>query len=98
MRSEDMKRVVIIGRGASGKSTLAVGLGQVLGLPVIELDRLFWQPGLVPTSRDQWAAVQEKLVKEEVEAIATHAASADLHVLRSPGALRRFVAHVARAR
>jgi hypothetical protein len=32
-----------------------------------------------------------------MEAIATHAASADLHVLRNPGALRRFVAHVARA-
>ncbi len=29
-----------------------------------------------------------------MEAIATHASSADLHVLRSPGALRRFVTRV----
>jgi adenylate kinase family enzyme len=155
-----MKRVVIMGRGASGKSILAMRLGEITRLPVIELDKLFWQPGLVPTPRDQWAVVQEKLVKEEgwimdgdlgpydavdirlraadtiivldfslvrcawralrrsreradfwrwlltyrrrsrpqlMEAIATHAASADLHVLRNPGALRRFVAHVARA-
>jgi adenylate kinase family enzyme len=152
-----MKRVVIIGRGASGKSALAVRLSEITGLPVIELDKVFWQPGLVATPHDQWAAVQQKLIKEErwimdgdlgpydvvdvrlraadtiifldfslfrcawqairrsresadfwrwlltyrrlsrpllVEAIATHAPSADLHVLRTPGALRRFVTHV----
>ena len=54
-----------MGRGASGKSTLAVRLGEMLGLPVIELDKLFWQPGLVPTPRDQWAVIQQKLVREE---------------------------------
>src|ERR1700728_193671 len=60
-----MKRVVILGRGASGKSTLARRLGEITGLPLIELDKVFWQPGLVATSRDQWAAAQEKLVEEE---------------------------------
>jgi adenylate kinase family enzyme len=60
-----MKRVVIIGRGSSGKSTLAVRLGQITGLPVIELDRLFWRPGLVATPRDQWVAIQQKLVERE---------------------------------
>src|ERR1700694_5834726 len=59
---ENMKRVVIIGRGASGKSTLAVRLGEITGLPVIELDKFFWRPGLVATPRDQWVVVQEKLV------------------------------------
>jgi nicotinamide riboside kinase len=60
-----MKRVVILGRGASGKSTLAVSLGEVTGLPVIELDRVFWQPGLAARRRDQWVAIQERLVAEE---------------------------------
>jgi nicotinamide riboside kinase len=60
-----MKRVVIIGRGASGKSTLAVSLGEITGLPVIELDKVFWQPGLVARRRDQWVAIQERLVAEE---------------------------------
>ncbi len=41
---ENMKRVVILGRGASGKSTLARLLGEITGLPVIELDKVFWQP------------------------------------------------------
>jgi adenylate kinase family enzyme len=152
-----MKRVVILGRGASGKSTLARLLGEITGLPVIELDKVFWQPGLVATPRDQWVVVQEKLVAEQgwimdgdlgpldaievrlraadmiivldfslvrctwralqrsreradfwrwllayrcqsrpilMQAIANHAASAELRVLRGPEALRRFVADV----
>jgi len=60
-----MNRVVIIGRGASGKSTLAVRLGEITGLPVIELDKAFWRPDLVATPRDQWVVVQERLVAEE---------------------------------
>jgi len=57
--------VAIIGRGASGKSTLAVRLGEITGLPVVELDKVFWQPGLVATPRDHWVAIQERLVAEE---------------------------------
>ena len=60
-----MKRVVIIGRGASGKSALAKRLSEITGLPVIELDKIFWRPGLVATPRDQWVAVQEKLAGED---------------------------------
>jgi adenylate kinase family enzyme len=59
-----MKRVVVLGRGASGKSTLARLLGEITGLPVIELDKVFWRPGLVSTPRDQWVVVQEKLVEK----------------------------------
>jgi len=36
-----VKRVIVVGPGASGKSTLATRLGQITGLPVIELDKLF---------------------------------------------------------
>jgi adenylate kinase family enzyme len=152
-----MKRVVILGRGASGKSTLALRLGGITGLPVIELDKLFWRRGLV-TPRDDWIAVQQKLVTEEkwildgdlgpydaievrlraadtiifldfsllrcawramqrsperadfwrwllayrrrsrpllLEAIAKHAANANLHVFRNRQALQRFVEQLA---
>jgi adenylate kinase family enzyme len=65
MERGNMKRVVILGRGGAGKSTLARRLGELTGLGVIELDKIFWQPGLVPTGRDQWVAVQQKLVREE---------------------------------
>jgi hypothetical protein len=60
-----MKRVVILGRGASGKSTLAKRLGEISGLPVVELDKVFWRPGLVATPRDEWVATQDLLVSRD---------------------------------
>jgi len=60
-----MQRVVILGRAASGKSTLARALGAITKLPVMELDKLFWRPGLLPTPREAWCAVQERLAGQE---------------------------------
>src|SRR5580658_9074848 len=60
-----MKRVVIVGPGASGKSTLAVHLGEITGVPVIELDKVLWRPGLVATPRDRWVEIQQRLVQED---------------------------------
>jgi adenylate kinase family enzyme len=154
---DSMRRVVILGRGGSGKSTLAVRLGEITGLPVIELDEHFWRPGLEATSRDEWAAIQGELVRRDswimdgdlgpydvpyvrlaradtvilldfsfgrcawrasrrsreradfwlwswswrrrsrpllLAAIADHAGKADLHVLRGPHALTRYLEHV----
>jgi len=60
-----VKRVIIVGPGASGKSTLAARLAEMTGLPVIELDKLFWRPGLTATPGDQWADVQRQLAARE---------------------------------
>ncbi len=56
-----MRRIVVLGRGGAGKSTLAARLGTVLALPVIELDRHFWSPDLTPMPKDRWARVQHGL-------------------------------------
>jgi adenylate kinase family enzyme len=148
-----------VGPGAAGKTTLAVRLGQITGLPVIELDQSFWQPELAATPPQEWAAIQRELVRRESwimdgdlgsydvvdvrfqaadtvvfldfaplrcawraarrsreradfwrwlwsyrrksrplirQAIAAHADRADLHVLRTPRAVRRFTAQLAR--
>ena len=42
-----MERIIIIGCGGAGKSTLARQLGEKLDIPVVHLDRLFWKPGWV---------------------------------------------------
>lgn len=56
-----MERVVILGRGGAGKSTLTATLGAATGLPVVELDKHFWGPGLEATPPDRWAARQGEL-------------------------------------
>ena len=57
-----MRRVVVLGPGAAGKSTLARALGEATGIPVTELDQVFWRPGLEATPKEEWAAVQAGLV------------------------------------
>jgi adenylate kinase family enzyme len=52
-----MRRIVVIGCPGSGKTTLALRLGQRLALPVVHLDVLFWRPGWTtpdtPSFRDR---------------------------------------------
>jgi adenylate kinase family enzyme len=60
-----MQRVVVLGPGGSGKSALAAQIGEIAALPVIELDKIFWQEGLSPTPRDQWIATQQQLVQAD---------------------------------
>ena len=60
-----MRRVVVLGRGGAGKSVFARRLGARTGLPVVELDREFWQGGLRPLSRTGWSAVQARLAAGE---------------------------------
>ena len=59
-----MQRVIILGRGGAGKSTVSRRLGKLVGLPVIELDKHFWQPGLAPLSREKWVEVQRNLASQ----------------------------------
>lgn len=60
-----MQRVVVLGRGGAGKSTLARTLGSLTGLPVQELDKHFWQPGLLPLSREAWRQTQVNLICQQ---------------------------------
>ncbi len=46
-----MRRVLIIGPCGSGKSTLAREVAPRMGLPLVHMDQLGWQPGWVETDK-----------------------------------------------
>lgn len=56
-----MQRVVVLGRGGSGKSRFSRELSLITGLPVVELDQHFWRVGSVPRGTE-WVAAQSALV------------------------------------
>lgn len=58
-----MRRVAIIGSPGAGKSTFARRLGDITGVEVVHLDRLFWKPGWVETPRQEWVQLQQQLVE-----------------------------------
>lgn len=60
-----MKRILVLGNPGSGKSTLAIKLGALFHLPVVHLDKLYWQPGWVEPDDENWIARQQELVERD---------------------------------
>lgn len=49
-----MDRVIVIGCSGSGKSTLSQKLHRILQLPIIHLDRYYWQANWQATEQEAW--------------------------------------------
>lgn len=60
-----MERVLILGCGGAGKSTLARRLGQLTALPVVHLDAHYWNAGWVFTPAEQWRPRVEQLAAQQ---------------------------------
>ncbi len=60
-----VNRVVIFGRGGSGKSTLARRLAVITQLPLIELDKEFWNDELEVVPMAVWAQRQSELASAD---------------------------------
>ncbi len=58
-----MKRVLIIGAGGAGKTTLARGLAERTGLPLVHLDQLYWLAGWQPTPAVEWQRKVEQVTR-----------------------------------
>ncbi len=61
----NMRKIVLIGSGGAGKSTLARQLGEELKIDVYHLDALFWKPNWVSVPKDDQRKIQNKLVEKE---------------------------------
>lgn len=57
------KRIIVIGSPGSGKSTFSRKLSDKTGIPLIHLDKEFWNYGWVETPRAEWIEKQEGLTK-----------------------------------
>src|SRR5215208_1590330 len=58
------RRVLVIGSGGAGKSTLAARIAERSGLPLVHLDALYWRAGWVEAPKDEWARIVERLIAE----------------------------------
>lgn len=60
-----MRRILVIGSGGSGKTTVAREIAARTGLPLIHLDQLFWHPGWMPTPDDEWDRQIRELIVQD---------------------------------
>ena len=58
------QRIIIIGTTGAGKSTLAGQLSQILDIPHIELDGLFWKPDWEESTTEEFRQKVEDTLKE----------------------------------
>ena len=59
------RRIAVIGRAGSGKSTAAVALGRAFDLPVVHLDQLYWTSDWQPVPADRFEAAQQAAIAAE---------------------------------
>jgi len=64
-RVGDARRILVYGVTGSGKSTLARELGEIVGIPVTDVDHLSWRPGWVQLPRDEQRALFDELTRAD---------------------------------
>lgn len=57
-----MRKVLVIGPGGAGKSTLSKKLGKLLNIEVLHLDKFYWHSGWVETPKAEWLKTVEELL------------------------------------
>ena len=60
-----MQRISVVGNSGSGKTTLAAAIAAALGVPHLELDAVFHQPGWQPLETELFRARVEEFVAQD---------------------------------
>ncbi|WP_028784751.1 DNA topology modulation protein [Thalassobacillus devorans] len=61
-----MERIMVVGVSAGvGKSTFARKMGEALQIDVYHLDALYWKPGWMEASLNEFEKAQQEIVKKE---------------------------------
>jgi adenylate kinase family enzyme len=60
-----MRRISVVGNAGSGKTTLAVALAARLGVPHVELDAIYHQPGWTELPVEEFRGIVGRLVQED---------------------------------
>ncbi len=60
-----MKKVLVIGPGGAGKSTLARRLGALLNIEVLHLDKFYWHAGWIEMPKGEWLKTVEELLRRD---------------------------------
>ena len=60
-----MKKVLVIGPGGAGKSTLASQLGELLEIEVLHLDKFYWHAGWIEMPKAEWLKKVEELLRRD---------------------------------
>lgn len=60
-----MNRILIVGSGGAGKTTLALQLASLLSLEVIHLDQHFWNSGWQESTPEEWNAKVQNLIAKD---------------------------------
>jgi len=59
------QRIMVIGSCGSGKTAFSVQLNKILDIPLIHLDKEYWKPGWVETSKEEWHKKVSDIVMTE---------------------------------
>lgn len=60
-----MQRILILGSGGAGKSTLARKIAQRTQLPIIHLDQYYWKPHWVESNKEEWTETVKELIQQK---------------------------------
>ncbi len=60
-----MNKVLVIGCPGSGKSTLSFKLSQLTGIPLIVLDKYYWQEDWTPMDEERWKSCCADLISRD---------------------------------